>query len=313
MRSYLFGRYAWLAIFIRDHRNCRLADIDAAWRADKMLNPQGEPLPMRTFHRHRAAIHDVFGIDIECDTSSDTYSIASKRNGGDASDWLLDAYASLFFSGDKELDGRIIFEDAPKGRQWLTPFTEAMRTRKVLKITYFDLSEDIPLQTYIEPYCVKAHRGRWYAVARNQMRGNVNAYDLAQIGSLELTDEEYFMDSDFDPQEYFGGCCGIEVTAESVQKVIFCSFGSTTTLLRSKPIHPSQTELRRDESDWTTGRTRFELRLRPTQELVRDLLTFGDKIRILEPQQLADRMSAVAHGMAKLYDQPQGQPASVNL
>lgn len=311
MRSYLFGRYAWLAIFIRDHRNVRLTDIDAAWRGNKMLNPQGDPLPMRTFHRHRAAIHDVFGIDIECDTSTDTYRIA-ETSDGDARDMLLDAYASLFSAREKELEGRIIFEDAPKGRQWLTVFTEAMRIRKVLKVTYFDLSEDIPLQTYIEPYCVKAHKGRWYAVARNQMRGNVCTYDLSQIGNIEATDEDYYMDKDFDPKSYFSDCYGIEVTTDSAQKVVICSFGSATTLLRHHKFHPSQVELRRDDSDWTRGRTRFELHLRITQELVRGLLPYGDKIQVLEPQLLMDRMSAVAHKMAKIYDLPQEQPADVN-
>lgn len=64
----LLQRYVWLVDTVRRAGRITLEEINAKWAMNTSLNPDGErEIPQRTFHRHREAIQDIFGIRILCD------------------------------------------------------------------------------------------------------------------------------------------------------------------------------------------------------------------------------------------------------
>ncbi|MDE6693701.1 MAG: WYL domain-containing protein, partial [Muribaculaceae bacterium] len=61
----LIRRYAWLIDTIRQAKCITLEEINRKWMEEKSLRLEDEgEIPERTFHRHRQAIADIFGIDI---------------------------------------------------------------------------------------------------------------------------------------------------------------------------------------------------------------------------------------------------------
>lgn len=66
MKSYaLFQEYIWLVNVISRAGKITLEDINLKWLDTEMS--EGMPLARSTFNRHKDAIQDMFGIDIECD------------------------------------------------------------------------------------------------------------------------------------------------------------------------------------------------------------------------------------------------------
>lgn len=57
-----FGRYVWLIEQFRQYGRLTFEEISRHW-VDSGLSYE-EPLPKRTFHNHRAAILDIFQVDI---------------------------------------------------------------------------------------------------------------------------------------------------------------------------------------------------------------------------------------------------------
>lgn len=77
----LIRRYVWLVDTIRRAGNVTLEEINRKWMEERTLRLESErDLPERTFHRHRQAIADIFGIDILCNRyNGNTYYIELYR------------------------------------------------------------------------------------------------------------------------------------------------------------------------------------------------------------------------------------------
>ena len=73
MAKNYFERYIWLINTINRHGHISYNEISYLWSHSR-LNKLGENyLPERTFHNHRQAILDTFGIEIKCDRSLGYY------------------------------------------------------------------------------------------------------------------------------------------------------------------------------------------------------------------------------------------------
>ena len=91
MAKNYFNRYVWLIDTINRAGHITLADISRKWE-DSSLNDEGGPLAERTFHNHRIAIEDTFGIEIKCDRSLGYYIANSDELEGDGvRQWLLES------------------------------------------------------------------------------------------------------------------------------------------------------------------------------------------------------------------------------
>ena len=60
-----FKEYIWLVNTIYEAKAITLAEINERWLQTEMS--EGIPLSRTTFHRHRIAIEEIFGLYIDCD------------------------------------------------------------------------------------------------------------------------------------------------------------------------------------------------------------------------------------------------------
>ena len=60
-----FKEYVWLVNTIYQAREITLSEINEKWLRTEMS--AGVVLSRNTFHRHRIAIEEIFGLYIECD------------------------------------------------------------------------------------------------------------------------------------------------------------------------------------------------------------------------------------------------------
>jgi predicted DNA-binding transcriptional regulator YafY len=151
----------------------------------------------------------------------------------------------------------------------------------------------------LEPYLVKLFNKRWYALVKSS-KPNSDLFTLAfdRILSLEITNEKFCYDKDFDSATWFRDCYGIvNDTNVKVEKVIVRAFGREANYLRDLPFHHSQKEILK-EDDYSD----FELILRPTADFWTPLLSRGAAIKVLQPQWLADEIKQIHQEAARLYE-----------
>lgn len=73
MKSDLFRKYIWLADTIYRNKRVKFAEINRLWQSSSLS--EGKPMALRTFHNHRAAIEELFDINIGCDQRTKEYFI----------------------------------------------------------------------------------------------------------------------------------------------------------------------------------------------------------------------------------------------
>jgi predicted DNA-binding transcriptional regulator YafY len=82
-----------------------------------------------------------------------------------------------------------------------------------------------------------------------------------------------------------------------VTKVMIRAYGTQAEYLRSTPLHKSQSEGKSKHGEFAD----FTYRLCVTTELVSQLLAMGEKVKVLEPEELRAEMKKRIGNMINYY------------
>lgn len=293
-------KYTWLIDTIRRAGKISHKDLSNKWQCHKELS-DCRPLHRATFNRWREAIYDQFGIIIECQkTGGYLYYISNPEDIDEdkLKKWLLDSFAVGNIIGDNlSLKGRILVNDIPSGREYLTSILAAMKENRVVNIRYRPFKKSKSYSFPIESYCVKLFENRWYVLAHNVRYGDVRLYGLDRLENVEVTDETFKFPKGFDAEEFFAGSYGIVVgTGIKPEKIVLRANQDHKHYLKSLPMHHSQ-RLIEDCGEYAD----FELFLAPTYDFVMKLLQVGAMIEVISPGHLRKTMKGWTKDMYNLY------------
>ena len=157
MISKTFNRYIWLLNTLLQQRRLTFEEISYRWK-DSYLG-DGKPLALRTFHVHREAIAELFGVEVKCDSATYEYYISSPNElrSDRTRQWLLNSFTiSNMLEAGRNMKDRILFEDIPHGAEYLQTVIDAMQRGKELQIVYqpFDGQR---VTYHLQPYAMKVY------------------------------------------------------------------------------------------------------------------------------------------------------------
>ena len=291
MISKTYYRYIWLLDTLLTSDPLPYEDICMLWEDCPAFDG---PLALRTFHEHRKGIKEMFGVDIECDRSKgNVYYVKNPEvlEKNKLAKWLLRKYSIpqdfATFNGMKD---RILLEEIPLGHSFLDGIIEAMQQNVELQIDYqrYMNEQEEHLQTFhIQPYALKVFNRRWYLLGYLKEREALRTIALDRILNMEVLKTRFELPADFDARKYFANVVGIYVNKDNpVTKIKIRAYGVQADYLRSTPLHKSQSEVRSKHGEFAE----FTYRLCETPELVNQLLALGDKVEILEPETLREKI-----------------------
>ena len=316
MVTELIGKYVWLiqTLSAAGSRGLPMKEI-----ADKYERRFSQDYSRRTFNNHRLAIEDVFGIEILCDRSTRRYYIPSSEDALDNESsigWLIDTFTvnNLLSMSKERLSGRVSVEEIPSGRKYLTTVMQAMEESREIEIEYRKYGSVSPETLHLQPFAVKEHERRWYLVAfchelaANPQGGELpnsdpaawRVYGLDRILSLLETDKPFRMPRGFDVDETFARSFGIFFPKPG-QKSVLVRFRATAeeaAYLRDLPLHHSQAE---EGVPDDRGRVTFKLRVIPDKNLVMEFCRLGDRVEVLEPEDLRRAVADELEKASKQY------------
>ena len=298
MASNTVKRYVWLLNTLIQRKSLTFTEICDLWNKSSLND--GKALALRTFHQHREAIAELFGVEIVCDTATYKYSIASPEElkNNSAQQWLFNSFAiSNTIEAGRNMKDRILFEEIPGGAEYAQVVVDAMQQNRVLFVDYKPFKGE-SFELYLQPYAMRVYNQRWYVVGRFKESGAIRNIALDRILRMEITDEVFALPEDFDASDYYAHTVGIFVNEElKPQRVVLRTFGVSTEYMRSLPLHHSQHEIVTNGNESSD----FEYFLNLTPELTGKLLSKGDWIEVLEPKQLREEMKKQAEKIANLY------------
>lgn len=300
----LLRRYIWLIDLVYRSGSISFGDVADAWRRSA-LNPRpGEPLPRRSFVRHRREIGVLMGVYIRCNKSSNTYYIAD-REALEHGSTLARVVNTLAIENQlrrrPDLQARILTDYVPGGEQWLPIIVEAMTANHTLAMEYRSFHNDVKQLDDAEPFCLKSYGRRWYLLARDRADGSLLTYGLDRIIALSVNEDTFALPAGFDAARFFADFMGVitdrDIKLEKVKIAIDDDFAPH---LRNVPLHHSQKEgiIRYDNGSKDVT---FEWKLRPTPDFLMELYRYGSSLEVLSPAWIRDTIARWAHHHSALY------------
>ena len=121
---------------------------------------------------------------------------------------------------------------------------------------------------------------------------------LDRILALKVLTKSFTLPEDFDARKYFTNVVGVFVNKDlTVTNVKIRAYGIQAEYLRSTPLHKSQSEGRSKHGEFAE----FTYRLCVTPELVSQLLAMGERVEVLEPDELREEMKKRISNMFNFY------------
>lgn len=298
MTKDLFDKYIWLVDIIYRSGKITFEEINERWLRSKLCD--GMDIPLRTFHNWRAAIEQIFDININCNRKGGYYyyieNVEDIEKGGIRS-WLLNTFAvNNLINESHHLKRRILFEDIPSGRQFLTPIIEAMRDNLEIELLHKSYWYDEAKIYTLQPFCVKVFKQRWYVIGYCRERDAMRTFSLDRIKELHTTDTRFSVPADFDGAEYFNDSFGIITDNKQTETIRIKVFGMHVMYVRALPLHHSQKEI-----ETAYGYSVFEYKIRPTLDFKQEIISRGNDMEVVYPESFRNEIKEMIGEMWNRY------------
>lgn len=300
MISKTYYRYIWLLDLLLNSDPLSYEQLDLLWD----MNPLSDgSLPLRTFHEHRKGIKEMFGVDIACKRKGreSVYYVKNPEvlKENKLAQWLLKNYSiPQDFVTFNRMRDRIVLEEIARCNQDVNLILDAMMQNVEMEIDY-QKHEGHHELFHVQPYALKVYNRRWYLLGYIKERDAIRNLALDRMQHQALTDKHFELPQDFDARKYYANVVGVFVDEKApITKVKIRAYGVQVEYLRNLPIHKSQEEVLTIYGEYSE----FTYRLCITPELISLLLSMGDKIEVLEPQELREEIKKALRNNLERYD-----------
>jgi proteasome accessory factor B len=242
----------------------------------------------RTLQRDIKEIRNVFGIDIEYSKSQKGYFISQNENENMNFQRMMEAF-DMFNSLNlaQDLTPFIHLEKRrPQGTDNLYGLLHAIKNRLKIKFTYQKFWDEELSQRLVEPYALKEFKNRWYIMAKDSKDNNIKSFALDRLTNLEITNQTFQYPENYNIEQSYRYCFGIiSPKAEEPQDIILSFDPFQGKYIKTLPLHHTQQVLVDNDEEM-----KILLKLCLTHDLVMELLSFGDNVKVIEPNTLADQI-----------------------
>jgi proteasome accessory factor B len=241
-----------------------------------------------TLQRDIKEIRNVFGIDIEYSKSNKGYYISQSETENMNFQRMMEAF-DMFNSLNlaQDLTPFIHLEKRrPQGTENLYGLLHAIKNRLQIKFTYQKFWEEELSQRLVEPYALKEFKNRWYIMAKDSKDNNIKSFALDRLTNLEITNLNYQYPDNYSIEQSYRYCFGIISPNDEEPQDIILSFDPFQgKYIKTLPLHDTQQVLVDNDEEM-----KIKLKLCLTHDLVMELLSFGDNMKVIEPKSLADQI-----------------------
>lgn len=183
-----------------------------------------------------------------------------------------------------------------RGIHFLTPLFNAIINERVLKVRYKDFKSDEPYEFILHPHYLKQYNGRWFVFGLHE-ENQSPTWNLAidRMEGLTETNLKYCV-SKIDWDDYFYDIIGVtKLEGICIEEVIMLFSKEAAPYVITKPLHPSQRHTFRENGLHVT------IKVIPNYELERLILSYGDQVEVLAPENLKEKIESQIKKMYHAY------------
>jgi predicted DNA-binding transcriptional regulator YafY len=174
-----------------------------------------------------------------------------------------------------------------KGLEHINPLYQAILNQRTLLIEYKSFKALQSQQSIYYPYLLKEYRNRWFIICKPKKGITLVTLALDRIIEFqELPNEKFVVHKGVDFDIYYNDLLGVTKSEKDrAHKVVLEVDNYNAPYVLTKPLHHTQTVLQEKEHSIV-----IRIDVVPNFELEREILGFGECMKVLAPRFLASRI-----------------------
>ncbi|MNI19377.1 hypothetical protein D3C73_728130 [compost metagenome] len=186
-----------------------------------------------------------------------------------------------------------------KGLTFISPLHQAIREKTPLLISYQSFKATQQQDLVFSPYLLKEYRNRWFLIGQHKKSEGLMTLALDRINAIEEMGKNSYKEyTGVDFERYFSDTIGVTKTQKDRgHRVILEVNAKNAPYVATKPLHSSQQILDKKEDGSILIRIDVVLNF----ELEREILGFGESIKVLSPRNLQTRIKQRLAAATQLY------------
>ncbi|RYG00577.1 MAG: WYL domain-containing protein [Chitinophagaceae bacterium] len=187
-----------------------------------------------------------------------------------------------------------------KGLECIPPLYQAILNKTAVLIEYKSFKAKRSQQQIYYPYLLKEYRNRWFLIAKAKKGTILLTLALDRIVEFqELPNEEFVTYKGVEFDRYFSDVLGVTKSEKDrAQKVVLEFENVHAPYVITKPLHDSQVILSKNEKTTT-----FRIDVVLNYELEREILGFGECVKVLAPRLLASKIKKRLANASSQYEE----------
>ncbi|MDX5481717.1 MAG: WYL domain-containing protein, partial [Hymenobacteraceae bacterium] len=193
----------------------------------------------------------------------------------------------------------ILLEESPAqtGLQHLPILWNSLRMQRQLAFGYQTFQTALPKHYQVDPLVLLEYRNRWYLAAWDAADQRFKTFGLERMQEPQLSQEPVLQDRRAEFLLLKQDALGVFVGPDhEVAEVKLRVNSAMAPYIRTVPIHHSQTVIAEDDSGLTVT-----LSMVVNPELESAILSLGEHVEVLEPQELRENIKDRALQLVRRY------------
>ena len=279
MSHNILNKYIWILDIVERYGRISRKELSRLWLNSVVSG--NEPLTRRTFYNYRNNIEDIFGIKIAYDNTTFEYYIEQDSDSGGMSEWLVNSISiNGILSDASDVSNRIMLEEIPSARKYLSTIIEAIKTNHKIEFSYTPFYRTGTTRNIVlEPYFLRIFKQRWYVIGYNHADKKIKTYSLDRFNEVAMLPEGFEM-PETNVRDFFTNNFGIMTSNGEVKDVTLRVEQEEAKYIRALPLHHSQTEKICD------GYSLFHYKIYLTFDFVNEIISHGNRITVISPVEL---------------------------
>lgn len=184
------------------------------------------------------------------------------------------------------------------GSFWMSKIMMAMLDTYSIEFNYTKYGETSISDRIIEPYHLRLKDNLWYLVGKEPDTGLIKVFGLDRVSDMELSNDQFKRDPNFNPQAYFKNYIGIYTNEGRNPELIKIKvWGDFIKRLKSLPLHESQ-QIIEEKADHII----ITLKVVPDTEFYTEILKLRNYAAILSPEPVKIEMKKLLTNILKAYE-----------
>jgi predicted DNA-binding transcriptional regulator YafY len=189
--------------------------------------------------------------------------------------------------------------------QWLDVLYKAIIHKTAVLLGYKSFTARKAGEVIFYPYLLKEYRNRWFVLGMKKEGKEILTFALDRtLAVTPMPKEPYKEQKNFNPHSYFSNIVGVtRNAANKPTHIVFWANSRHAPYIKTKPIHASQQVV-----EEAAGCITFSIDVIPNFELERELIGYGEGLKVLSPEWFVRNIRKKIKQMYALYFEEKTQP-----